>query len=229
MILRLIKILWVRFWLNVARLCPYGRIANHIAAWGTPPYYGRTQIAKLNPKGYIAYSATIHHDKLEIGTSVFIGDKVIIYQDNNGGLVSLEDNVHLHCYTIIQTGHGGSLMIGSNTHIQPRCQLSAYKAPIKIGCRVEIAPNCAFYSYDHGIAPEKTIKDQPLKSKGGIVIEDDVWLGVGVIVLDGVKIGRGAVIGAGAVVTHDVPEGAIATGVPARVVKMRNDIDNMVV
>ena len=63
-----------------------------------------------------------------------------------------------------------------------------------------------------------------MQTKGGIVIGDDAWLGVGVIVLDGVKIGKGAVVGAGSVVTRDIPDGAIATGVPARVVKMRRDL-----
>ena len=56
------------------------------------------------------------------------------------------------------------------------------------------------------------------------MIEDDAWLGVGVIVLSGVRIGKGAVIGAGAVVSRDVPDGAIAMGVPARVVKMRAEL-----
>lgn len=53
---------------------------------------------------------------------------------------------------------------------------------------------------------------------------DGAWLGVGVIVLGGVRIGAGAVIGAGSVVTQDVPDGAIAVGVPARVVKMRSEL-----
>jgi acetyltransferase-like isoleucine patch superfamily enzyme len=89
---------------------------------------------------------------------------------------------------------------------------------------VSIAPNCAFYPYDHGIAPGKLILKQPLTTKGDIIIEDDVWLGVGVIVLSGVHIGTGAVIGAGSVVTRDIPEGAIAFGAPARVVKMRSGL-----
>jgi acetyltransferase-like isoleucine patch superfamily enzyme len=56
------------------------------------------------------------------------------------------------------------------------------------------------------------------------VIGDHAWLGFGVVVLDGVRIGHGAVIGANAVVTSDIPDGAVAAGNPARVVKMRDDV-----
>jgi acetyltransferase-like isoleucine patch superfamily enzyme len=58
-------------------------------------------------------------------------------------------------------------------------------------------------------------------TKGGIRVGDDAWLGFGVVVLDGVSIGKGAVIGAGAVVTSDIPDNAIACGVPAKVVRAR--------
>lgn len=90
-----------------------------------------------------------------------------------------------------------------------------------VGNGVDIASNCTFFPYDHGFLPDEPIRQQPLQSKGGIIVEDDVWLGAGVTVLDGVKIGRGAVVGAGSVVTHDIPPGAIAAGVPARILKMR--------
>lgn len=63
--------------------------------------------------------------------------------------------------------------------------------------------------------------DNESTSKGDIVIEDDVWIGSRVIVLSGVKIGRGSVIAAGSVVTKDIPEYSIAAGVPARVIKKR--------
>jgi acetyltransferase-like isoleucine patch superfamily enzyme len=66
------------------------------------------------------------------------------------------------------------------------------------------------------------VRDQPLVSKGGIVIGDDAWLGYGVIVLDGARIGRDAVIGAGSVVTGEIPNGAIAAGSPAKVLKLRD-------
>jgi acetyltransferase-like isoleucine patch superfamily enzyme len=60
-------------------------------------------------------------------------------------------------------------------------------------------------------------------SRGDILIEDDAWIGFGVIVLDGVHIGSGAVIGAGSVVTRDIPANAIAAGIPAKVIRMRSD------
>jgi acetyltransferase-like isoleucine patch superfamily enzyme len=97
--------------------------------------------------------------------------------------------------------------------------LSAYKGSIIIGRGVEIAPNCAFYPYNHGIEPGEPISRQPLQTKGDIIIGDNAWLGFGVIVLDNVKIGKGSVIGAGSVVTHDIPDGSIAVGVPARVIR----------
>lgn len=220
----MISIVWSMFWMRFSGLSYFGRAATSIATWFAPPYKERRRLARYSPKGYVAPSATIYHDNLQLGAHIFIGDRVVIYQDKDGGPVELAERVCLHNDTCIQTGSGGSLKIGQDTHIQSHCQFSAYKAPIQIGCGVQIAPNCAFYPYDHGIAPGQSIKQQPLQTKGGITIEDDAWLGFGVIVLDGVRIGKGAVIGAGAVVTRNVPDGAIAAGVPARVISMRSQL-----
>ena len=214
---------WTCFWMHYAGLGRSGQIATWFATWFAGPYKTRSLLARLNPRGYISPSACIRHSDLKLGAHVFIGDRVVIHE-SSGGSVELAEHVKLYSDIIIETGDGGRLTIGTETHVQPRCQLMSYVGPLQIGSRVEIAPNCAFYPYDHGFEPGKHIRNQPLKTKGGIVVGDDVWLGFGVIVLDGVRIGKGAVIGAGAVVTEDVPDGAIAFGVPARVVRMRSDL-----
>jgi acetyltransferase-like isoleucine patch superfamily enzyme len=215
---------WTFSWMQFAGLRYFGRIATCLATWFAPPYKDRRRLACYNSKGYIAPSATIYRANLQLGANIFIGDRVVIFQNTNGGSVELAERVHLYSDICIEIGDGGSLRIGPDTHIQPRCQFSAYKGPIQIGRSVQIAPNCAFYPYGHSVAPGELIKNQPLQTKGGIIIDDDAWLGFGVVVLDGVRIGKGAVVGAGAVVTCDVPDGAIAVGVPARVVNMRTNL-----
>lgn len=220
-----LKLLWMWFWMRFAGLSWWGRIATRLATLCAPPHKDSTTLSDMNPRGYIAPSATMYHSDIRLGANILIGDRVIIYQAEGGGTVHIGNRVRILRDTTIETGYEGSLSIGDETWIHPRCQLNAYKAPIEIGRDVQIAPNCAFYSYDHGFAPDERIKAQPLKTKGGIVVGDHAWLGVGVIVLSGVRIGNGAVIGAGSVVTHDVPDGAIAVGVPARVVRMRGEPD----
>jgi acetyltransferase-like isoleucine patch superfamily enzyme len=184
-------------------------------------------MARLDPKGYISPNASIYHNDLLLDKNVFIGDRVNIYKAKKGGSVKIGKGSFIHQDTIIETGYDGNLTIGANTHIQPRCQFSAYLGSIFIGNDVQIAPNCAFYPYGHNFATNELIKKQPLETKGDIIIEDDAWLGVGVIVLENVSVGKGSVIGAGAVVTHDIPELSIAVGNPARVIKHRRDIDSL--
>lgn len=215
---------WVRFWMRRAGLSLFGRFATWLAALFAPPYYGLVALSRMSPAGFVSPSATLHHPALTLGKRCCVGEGVLIYQDGDGGSVKLGDGVHLHRDSILQTGKGGSIDIGAGTHIQPRCQLSAYEGDIRIGERVEIAPGCAFYPYDHDVQPAIPVREQPVVSRGGIQVGNDVWLGYGVVVLDGVTIGDHAVIGAGAVVTKDIPENAIAAGVPARVVKSRNDL-----
>jgi acetyltransferase-like isoleucine patch superfamily enzyme len=212
---------WARFWMQFSGRSPLGRIATRLAGWMAPPYKGRGYLARLTPAGYISPSASIYHDGLNLGENVFIGDRVVIYQAKDGGVVSIGKGSKIHLGTIIETGRGGSLTVGADSHIQPRCQFSAYVGSIVIGDGVQIAPYCAFYPYNHQFALHKPIKGQPLKSQGDIVIDDDAWLGVGVTVMDNVHIGRGAVVGAGSVVTQNIPDEVIAAGTPARILRKR--------
>lgn len=216
-----LKTHWARFWMRRSSLSRWGRLAMRLASWGQPPYKARRRLAYWGPSGYVAPGTQLHCRDLSLSAGCFIDEAVAIFQHPGGGPVRLGERVHIYRGCIIETGPGGSLVVGADTHIQPRCQFTAFAGPIRIGRRVQIAPNCAFYPYDHNFAAGEDIAAQPLRSKGGIVIEDGAWLGVGVIVLDGVTIGQGAVIGAGAVVTRSVPAGAIAVGVPARVIGQR--------
>lgn len=215
---------WSWLWMKGAGLGWAGRIASRLAAVGTVPYKGRTRLSRLHPQGFVSPSAVVSHAQLCLGRHVFIGDRVTIFRNQGGGAVTVGDRVCLHQDTIIETGQGGSVVFGDLTHVQPRCQFSAYVGAIVVGREVQIAPNCGFYPYSHGYAPGAPTRTQPLTSRGGIRIDDDVWIGFGVVVLDNVRIGRGAVVGAGSVVTRDVPPDAIVVGSPARVVKMRHDL-----
>ena len=221
----ILKKKWARFWMLHAGLGPIGRMSTRLAGLFSPPYKGRNHLAYLTSKSYVSPEASIHHSCFQLAGNAFIGDRVIIYEAKGGGSVRIDKGVHIHRDCIIETGQEGSLCIGEDTHIQPRCQFSAYKGPIVIGRWVQIAPNCAFYPYNHGFLAGELIKQQSLKSRGGITIADDVWLGVGVIVLDGSVIGKGAVIGAGSVVMSKIPGNAIAAGTPARVIKFRDKSD----
>ena len=214
---------WTAFWMRRSGLSPVGRVATRLAVLFVAPYKGRIYLARLTPAGYVSVQAAIDHDDLRLGRHCFIGDRVQIYRTREGGYVELQDRVALYSDLIIETADGGNVVIGEETHIQARCQLVAGKSSIIIGRRVEIAANCGIYPFNHGMEAGALIREQPLVSKGDVVIGDDAWLGFGVVVLEGVRIGTGAVIGAGAVVTRDVPDNAIACGVPARVTGMRGD------
>lgn len=116
---------------------------------------------------------------------------------------------------------GGNIYIDENTSINSFSVLSGLGG-ITIGKYVAIAPRCSIIASNH-VFNDSTlpIKKQGLSSKG-IVIEDDVWLGIGAIILDGVTIGKGSIVGAGSVVTKNVDPNTIVAGVPARVIKRRN-------
>ena len=211
---------WSYFWLRFAGLGYWGRISTWLATWFAPPYKMRRSWARYYAAGYIAPSATIAHQDLQLGSNIFIGDRVRIFEDVCSGAVELAERVYLHNDVCIQTGDGGSLQIASDTHIQPRCQFWAYGASIQIGRGVQIAPNCAFYLGDR--RGQTDVQDAPVAKD--IIVEDDVWLGHGAVILAGTRIGRGAVIGSGAVVDRNIEDGAIVVGVPARVIGTRGNL-----
>ncbi len=116
----------------------------------------------------------------------------------------------------------GTIKIGEKTEIFGGCQIHAH-ADVKIGSWVIMAGECAIVTTKHLFEDaDKKIKEQG-QVYCGVTIEDDVWLGFRVTVLPGAKIGKGSVIGAGAVVAGEIPPMSVAVGVPAKVIRKRGD------
>ena len=139
--------------------------------------------------------------------------------------ISLGDKVALDRGVILlSTGERQSqprILIGASTYINRYTMIDASES-ISIGANCMIGPFCYITDHDHGMQPGVPVNEQPLIGSP-VAIEDDVWMGAHVTVLKGVTIHRGAVIGAGAVVTKNVPADAIVAGVPARVIGQRKN------
>lgn len=118
--------------------------------------------------------------------------------------------------------YGYNIKIGDNFICNYNCVMLDV-APITIGNNVQIAPNVTISTAGHPVHP-RTRATQYEYGKP-IVIEDDAWLGAGVVVNPGVTIGAGAVIGAGSVVTKDIPPMVIAAGVPCKVIRKISEED----
>lgn len=130
---------------------------------------------------------------------------------------------NIHPTAIIREGE--NITIGDHCLINHNTLLQAGKSPkgtIKIGDYVHTGVNVMIMAFNHGFYT----KDIPTKEQdymdAPIVIEDDVWIGAGAIILAGVTVGKGAIIAAGAVVNKDVPAYAIVGGVPAKILKYRD-------
>jgi acetyltransferase-like isoleucine patch superfamily enzyme len=218
--------MFVRKWIQtMMQLSPISPLFTYLAGLPLGPYKDKQRLRRyIGNRSYVSPRAQIKCPNLQMGPRCFIDDHVTIYAHPGAqGGVYLEEDVHIYRWSIVELGRGeGSLHIGSYTYIQSGCILNAFVGNIIIGANCMIAPRCAFTPYQHDFADtHRPIREQPLTSQGDIIIEDDVWLGLNVCVMDGVTIGQGAIVGAGAVVTKDIPPYAIAGGVPARVIRFR--------
>ena len=125
-------------------------------------------------------------------------------------------NIEKNAMFSIRTEIGNNSGIGVNAH---------FYGKVIIGDNVMMAPDCIIYVRNH----ESSRLDIPMCEQGSteerpVVIGNDVWIGGRVIILPGVKIGNGAIIGAGSVVTKDVSEYDVVAGNPARVIKNRKSL-----
>lgn len=121
--------------------------------------------------------------------------------------------------------HGELITIGNKTNIGSRCQLRAGPShgKIIIGDYGLLGPEVAIIASQYRYNDGEPVTKQ-LMNEADVCIGRDVWIGTKAIIMPGVTIGDGAIIGAGTVVTHSIPERAIAVGVPARVIATRNAV-----
>jgi acetyltransferase-like isoleucine patch superfamily enzyme len=210
---------WSRRWENIA-IALFGWVPLSIGKKLRKLAY-RTVLAHLGKGGEIAPGVElIQADGISIEDNVRIHRDVRIMSLGRNSKIRLKNWAHLDRGVDIRTHHTGEIEVGENSYIGPYTCLSGDF--IKIGRDCMIASHSGLYANNHNFAdPDRPICQQGSNYKG-IVIEDDCWLGSGVRVLDGVTIGQGSVIGAGAVVTKSIPPYSIAVGVPAKVVGKRD-------
>ena len=160
---------------------------------------------------------------------IFLGDRVFI-EDYSTLECSSDDSsaIHIGDRSIIRNFAGlssvrGKIKIGSDCSVNPYTTLFA-NGDLIIGDWVRIATHVVINPGNHLYDDIDTPIDLQPSTYKGVTIEDDVWIGAGVIILQGCTIGKGSVIGAGTVVTKSVEPYSVVVGVPGRVIKKRGEI-----
>lgn len=152
---------------------------------------------------------------------------IVVQNSRLVGNISIGEGTHIINSTVhsagnVKIGNASSLNGTSIAQFINRVEIGNY-CSIAAGTKIVETDHrmdrITTYHYCKNILKENVIND--LKSKGDIVIEDDVWIGSNVVILSGVHIGRGSIIGAGCVVNRNVPSYSICVGVPARCIKKR--------
>jgi acetyltransferase-like isoleucine patch superfamily enzyme len=166
---------------------------------------------------------------VEVGAGCFIERKESFrrFRSRREPGLRLGANVRVYTWTAFSVEPEGEIVIGDDSILVGPVFMCAQR--IVVGRRVVISYHVTIADCDfHPLDPAERRKDALANAHGGdaslrppllsrpVVIEDDAWIGIGAIILKGVRIGRAARVAAGAVVTHDVPDGATVAGNPAR-------------
>ena len=174
---------------------------------------------------FAGHNVRIHHAyQIRAGRSLILEDGVYIDALSRQG-VHFGNNVTIAKYAIIQVT-GVAQNLGAGLRLGNHVGLGAFnfigaQGGVSIGDNVICGPRVSFHAENHVYSdPDTPIRLQGV-TRRGIVVEDDCWIGAGAMVLDGVRIGKGTVVAAGAIVTRDVPPYSVVAGVPARVIKSR--------
>lgn len=126
------------------------------------------------------------------------------------------------CAIAADTFLHGPITLGEHVSINHHACLDGGRAGITIGAHSRLAAYTSLYAFNHRMAQDALIREQPVESRG-IRLGEDVWLGAHAGVVDGVCLGDGVVVGMGAIVTRDAPTNAILAGNPARIIGSRAD------
>lgn len=136
-----------------------------------------------------------------------------VLRTNGGGSITVGARCEIHDYAMILT-YGGDVALGEDCSVNPFSIIYGHGGT-RIGSGVRIAAHTVIIPANHLRSRERAGVLEGMHAQG-IVIEDNVWIGSGCRILDGVHIGRGATVGAGSVVTRSVAEDSAVGGVPAR-------------
>jgi len=159
----------------------------------------------------------------EIDISAFksIGEKTTferLVEIRRPDLISLGHHVEFYQGVFVNPC-GTWITIGNNTHFAP---YGVLYGPLTIGNNVAVAAHVVFASVGHGYDRIDTPMVEQKVNKKEIIVEDDVWIGANAVIIGGVRIGAHSIVGAGAVVTHDVEPYSVVGGTPARLIRKRD-------
>ena len=155
---------------------------------------------------------------LSIAESAKISPLADLEESVRGSRIIIEDGVVIDAFVKIKpVGGTGDVIIGRNTVVNSGCVIYTGNG-VTIGAHCAIAANCTFASTNHAYdSRNKLIMEQGFKpSRGGILIEDDVWIGANVVLLDGAILRQGAVVAAGSLVRGECLSYSINAGNPLR-------------
>lgn len=156
-------------------------------------------------------------ETVTIGEGGFIAPEAAIFGEPGRGVV-----IGHRCTIAAEAFLHGPITLADDVSLNVRAVLDGGAKGIQIGRGTRIATGATLFAFNHGIAPDRPMREQPVTSRG-IVLGEDVWVGANAGITDGVTVGDHAVIGMGAVVTRDVPAWAIVGGAPARILGDRRD------
>ena len=155
------------------------------------------------------------------GSALAIGERVELACPQN---ISVGDEIYIVSGAVIRACGDASISIGDHFALNGNARIIADSGGrIIIGNGVLIGPNVVVRASNHGHARYDIPVWRQGQTGGEISIGNDVWIGANVVILPDVKIGSHVIVAAGSVVTKDLPDFAIAGGVPARVLKLRTD------